>query len=103
MPKDNIEQDINSFLDKWDCKQLIRFFQDVMPLMELYNVDTESDWVRDEVGEGNERDIRLIRTVYLLSRIVDTHSGVFSSTRANFPKMWQKMENINAVKQERSF
>lgn len=92
MPKKTIEEDVNSFLEKWDCDQLTEFLRDIIPLFELYNVEENNDWVKDKVGDEDETNVRLIRTVYLVSRIADFHSGVLSSIRANFPKLWQRLE-----------
>ena len=97
MAKKSIEEDINSFLEKWDCEQLTKFLRDITPLFELYDVDQEEDWVKEEVGEENERNVRLIRTVYLVSRIAEFHSGALASIRVSFPRMWERMEKNGAV------
>ena len=92
MAKKNLEQQINEALEYWDCKKLIAFLRDIIPLFELYDVEDEDDWVKDAVGAEDERNVRLIRTVYLISRIAEFHAGPLVSFKCNFPKIWEKME-----------
>ena len=52
MPKrQSIEDQINAFLEVWDYEQLTAFLSDVIPVLELYNVDRDDDWVADAVGK----------------------------------------------------
>lgn len=98
MRKNNtIEEDINLFLEKWDDNQMCQFLRDIFPLFELYNVDEENDWVKEAVGEENERNVRLIRTVYLVSRIAEFHAGVLSAIKVNFKDLYKKMEKQGAL------
>lgn len=93
MPKKkSLEQEINEFLDLWDCKQLCAFLRDIIPLFELYDVDDEDDWVKEAVGEENQRNVRLIRTVYLVSRIAEFHTGKLCSVKMNFKDIYKRME-----------
>lgn len=91
--KKTIEQEINEFLEKWDCKQLTLFVNDIIPLLQLYDVDEEDDWVRDSVGEDNLRNVRLIRTVYLISKIAENHSAALCSTKMNFRNIFKRLED----------
>jgi hypothetical protein len=93
--KKTLEQLINEFLDVWDCKQQIAFLRDIIPLFELYDVEDEDDWVKNAVGEEDERNVRLVRTVYLISRIAEFHAGKLCSIKMNFKDLWQKMEKQN--------
>lgn len=90
--KKDIEQEINEFLDKWGCKEMISFLRDIIPLFELYDVEDEDDWVKEAVGEENERNVRLIRTVYLMSRIAEFHAGRLCMINVTFKNLWKKME-----------
>lgn len=90
--KKTLEHEINSFLEKWDEKQMCSFMRDVLPLFELYDVDENDDWVRDAVGNADERTVRLIRTVYLISKIAEFHAGVLSSLKINFQDLYRRME-----------
>lgn len=90
--KPSLEEDINSFLEVWDCKQQIDFLKDIIPLFELYDVDDENDWVRDVVGELNERNVRLIRTVYLVSIIAENHAGILCSIKMKFKNIFKRMQ-----------
>lgn len=93
--KKPIEDQINEALDFWDCKKQIAFLRDILPLFELYDVEDEDDWVKEASGEENERNVRLIRTVYLISKIAESHAGSLASFRMKFPKLHEKMELIS--------
>jgi len=90
--KKTIEQEINEFLESWDCKQQIAFLRDIIPLFELYDVEDENDWVKEAVGESNERNVRLIRTVYLVSKIAEFHAGKLCSIKMNFKDLFKRLE-----------
>lgn len=92
MTKKTIEQEINEFFDIWDVENLTAFFRDVFPLLELYNVDQDDDWVRDAVGDDNLQNVRLIRTVYLMSKIAENHAGKLAITSAKFKRIWRRLE-----------
>lgn len=95
MTKKTIEQEINDFLSYWGEKELIAFLRDIIPLFELYDVDDEDDWVKDAVGEENEQTVRLIRTVYLMSRIAEFHTGKLNLMRMRFKDLWKRIELQN--------
>lgn len=92
--KRDIEEEINDFLAIWGSKELISFLNEVIPLLELYDVDEKDDWVEKDVGgdEENIRTIRLIRTVYLISRIAELHAGKLSIIKMRFKDLWKRME-----------
>ncbi len=90
----DLEKDINNFLEYLDINKLLDLLEDIMPLAELYNISETNDWVRDTVGENKHRDIRLIRTVYLMSKIAEHHSGKFAMIRAKYPKLFERMEEV---------
>ncbi len=92
MPKKTVEQEINEFLERWDCKQMVAFMHDVIPLMELYNVDEEEDWVKDIVGDEDLRNVRLIRTVYLVSKIAEKHSGMLCMLKIQHKNLHSRMQ-----------
>lgn len=73
------------------------FFRDIVPLIELYQYDENGDWVAEAVGEENERNVRLIRTVYLISRIADFHSATLCRMKIQFKDLWRKMEKCEVV------
>lgn len=92
MAKKTLEQEINDFLDSWDCNQMCSFLRDIIPLFELYDVQDEDDWVKQTVGEDNERNVRLIRTVYLVSKIAEFHAGKLASIKVNFRDIYKRLE-----------
>jgi hypothetical protein len=92
--KRTIEEEINEFLEVWGEKQTTGFFEDILPLLELYNIEEGDDWVMDEVGgdKENVRTIRITRTVYLISRIAAFHAAKLCSVNCNFKDLWKRME-----------
>ena len=92
--KKDLNDLINEFLEIWDCESMTKFLEDVIPVVELYYVLENEDWVEKEVGgdEENVQNIRLIRTAYLMSRISDFHCGKLCSLRYNFKDLWKRME-----------
>jgi hypothetical protein len=93
-----LEQEINEFLDKWDRDQMCNFLRDIIPLFDLYDVENDSDWVKDIVGEDDFNNVRLIRTVYLVSRIAEFHGGVLSTLKINFKDLYKRMETQGKIK-----
>jgi len=96
--KKTLEQEINEFLEKWDRNQMCDFLRDIIPLFDLYDVENDRDWVKDAVGEDNATNIRLIRTVYLVSRIAEFHAGVLSTLKINFKDLYKRMESQGKIK-----
>lgn len=96
--KKDIETEINEFLNYFDCQKLTSFLRDIIPLFELYDVEDENDWVKEAVGEENERNVRLIRTVYLMSKIAENHSGALASIRVNYKDLWRRLEKKEIIK-----
>lgn len=90
--KRTLEEEINEFLERWDCTQMTAFLRDIIPLFELYDVENKDDWVLEAVGEEDERNVRLIRTVYLVSKIAENHSGILAYIRINHKRLWEKLE-----------
>lgn len=90
--KKSIEEEISDFLDLWGRDQLVSFLRDVIPLFELYDVQDEGDWVEEAVGQEDMRNVRLIRTVYLVSKIADFHAGRLSTIKCQYKELWKKMQ-----------
>lgn len=90
-----VEVEINEFLDYWNRDHMIEFLRLAEPLVKMFDVDDTDDWVRDEVGENDAHNIRLIRTVYLVSRIADFHAGRFVNIKIQFKDLWRRMEALD--------
>lgn len=90
--KKTIEQQINDFLGIFQADEIVSFIKDSFPLFQLYDVDETDDWLRDSVGEDDKNVVRLVRTVYIVSKIADNHSGILATIRARFNGLWKRME-----------
>jgi len=98
--KKDIQWELNEFLQEWDFEEMRDFFKLVEPLLELYDVSEKEDWVENEVGEEDCRNIRLIRTVYLVSRICERFAGRFVGINVKFKHLWRRLENQKAIEIE---
>lgn len=91
--KKPIENVLSEAMLFFDSKNLIDLLTDIFPLSHLYDIaDDESDWVIEEVGEENEPNVRLIRTLYLISKIADNHAGKLSLFKCKFPGLFKRLE-----------
>lgn len=97
MSKKTIEEEINEVLDIWTADHLTGFLREIIAFFEVYDVEDESDWILDAVGQEDERNVRLIRTVYLLSRIAEFYGGKLASMKVNFKNLYQRMEKKRVV------
>ncbi len=95
MPKKDLQQEINEFLELFDIKSLISFLECTIPLTELYDVDESDDWVEQKVGKDEVSTIRMIRTVYLISKLSELHGGKLATVKARFGKLYQRLEKIH--------
>jgi len=98
--KKTIESEINEFLDLWNFKEMSSFLSDIIHLLHLYDVDEQDDWVREAVGgsEENVQTVRLIRTVYLLSKIADKHASKLCKVNVHFKNLWKRLEQFEKDK-----
>lgn len=92
MPKRTIEEEINDFVDCWDSDTLTSLLTCMLPIIELYNVTEDVDWVKDAVGNDDVQNVRIIRTVYLISKFADLHAGRLSRIKAQFPQLWRRLQ-----------
>ncbi len=93
--KKTIETEINAFLEEFDIVKLLDIIEDIMPLCDLYSINEKDDWVKDLIGDDH-RHIRILRTVYLLSRIAERHGGKMATMRMKHPRLFEKMEKAEA-------
>ena len=102
MAKKDIQQEINEFLELFDIKTLISFLECTIPLTELYDVEENKDWVEDYVGKDQASTIRIIRTVYLISKLADTNGGKFATVKVRFANLWRRLEKIHDETKEQN-
>jgi hypothetical protein len=99
LKQNTLENEIKSILGIYGANELISLIEDTYELFELYNIDEQDDWIREEVGEEKTRDIRLIRTAYLLSRLAEHHGEFLKKIVKHAPKFYIKAESL--AKQEK--
>ena len=92
--KKTIEDQINEFVKVWDVDSLINLFDLYEKLRHLYDVTEEDDWLEKIVGLEDRRNVRVVRTIYILSKLSQCFSGKMAITKINFPNLWKKLENV---------
>jgi hypothetical protein len=100
MAKKDLNQEINDFLDVWGAQEMIEFFNDVMPLVNLYNIDMDKedgDWVSNLVDIEDLRAVRVARTAYLLIRFAEKHAGKMVSLKVQFSGLPKRMEKLECA------
>jgi hypothetical protein len=95
MAKKDLQQEINEFLEVFDVNTLISLLECIIPLRELYDVEENADWVENYVSKDQVSTIRIIRTVYLISKLAETSSGKLATVRAKFGNLWRRLEKIH--------
>jgi len=95
--KKTLEQEINEFLNVFGKNDLSNLLTDILPLLELYNVTEDKDWVRDAVGDEDCKNVRLIRTVYLMSWFCERHTSKMVSIKTKFKDLWRRLEKEGAT------
>jgi hypothetical protein len=93
--KKDLETEINEFINYFNCDCLMSFLKDTLPLFELYNIEEDDDWVEEIVGKEDKQNVRLIRTVYLMSIIAENQVPVLVGIRSKFKNLWKRMEQGN--------
>lgn len=67
--KKSLSDEVCGILGIFSKNEMCSLLQDLEDVYMLYDVDPKEDWVLDAVGEDDEREVRLSRTAYLLSKI----------------------------------
>lgn len=99
----NIENEIADFLMQWDYNKMADFLEDVMELFDLYNIRLGHDWVLDLVGADDVKNVRLTRTVYIMSKIAIKYGSHLYKLNCTFKSLPHRMEEIaKLVKKERN-
>jgi hypothetical protein len=94
MAKKPLEDRLLDFLGIWDLKALQGLLIELYEIYALYDVDEDDDWLEKDDGGKNVRNVRLIRTVYLLSRIGDLYAGKLCRSSAANKNLWKELEDV---------
>lgn len=92
MRKKELSEEIDSFLDTWGAEEMISFFEDVNELVHLYNVDENVDWLKDRVAEEDVKNVRIVRTVYLMSLLAHHFAGKLVNLNVRHKDLWKRIE-----------
>lgn len=86
----SINEYISRVMNKWNLISINPILHDMALLLELFDFD--EDWLKEQVGDEDEKMVRLIRTLYLYSLFCDRHIGTLVEFNAQFPKLWVRLE-----------
>jgi hypothetical protein len=97
MPKlrKTLEDEIEEFVDVWDAQTLIKLFEFIYPLFKLYDVTESDDWLEEILKDKEDvKNVRICRTVYLLSFMCDVFASKMVSTNVKFKNLHHRMEQL---------
>lgn len=92
MVRTDFNKEIESILNIYTEQNLCSFIEIAWEIGELYNADEYDDWVKDEVGIDNVREVRLARTAYLFSKLASIHGPLLKKIERRCPNFHEKME-----------
>lgn len=90
--KKTIQDEINEFLEIFGSSDLNSMFEDFCELFKLFDCDDKEDWLALKVGAENAREVRLIRTCYLISKIAENSASKLFKLKSKFPFFYRKLE-----------
>ncbi len=88
----DVEHEINEFFKIWEYREQCELMKCIIEMIKLYDIDEEDDWVRDEVGPEDCKNVRILRSVYLISRVSEMMSSKFMSVQLKHAGLWRRME-----------
>lgn len=109
MPKKTVEEELNDFLDIWKAEDMTSFFNDFIPLIELYKVRK----IRKNCKEGEdiyeyesetekqsvfEREVLIATTAYLMVKFAEKHAGRMVWLKTQFKGLPDRMNKIRDEK-----
>lgn len=97
MAKKTLEEEINSFFHDWNFEQMDEFLRLVRPLTELFPDNEDDDWIREAVDENDLQVVRMVRMVYLVSRLAEFHAGKLCTIKIRFKDLWRRLEQEGMV------
>lgn len=90
--KKTIHEEIGEMLQDFPAADLIALLRNMVPLWQLFDVDDESDWVANIVGEEDESNVRMIRALFLVSKLSDACSGMLCRISFKHKGFWKRLE-----------
>lgn len=91
-----IDKELNAFFQEFDAKSFAALLRDLIPIVEMYDLDESGEAVIDKVLDGDQQHkdaVVMIRTAYLISRLCDFHAGKLLSLRLSFKGLWKRLED----------
>src|ERR1700722_16802691 len=89
-----LETEVNDAINFWGIDKHTDFLEDILHILEIYGFQTK-EWI-DLPMEEEQITVRLIETIYMISKIADKHAGALASFKMTFPKLHERMEKIVA-------
>ena len=95
----SIEDEIQDLFEEWMPKKICDFMKDILHIFELYDLPDDEDWIAKEVGPENERNVRVIRTFYLLSKFAEKHAASLVRLNVKNSNLYNRLEKVrNSIK-----
>lgn len=94
MAKRTPEEEINAFLEIWGIDDLLKLIEELSLIFETYHIEDSDIPIFDGKTKEEIANIRIIRTVYLISRIAELYSGKLCITKIKVPRLYENLENV---------
>lgn len=89
-----IEKKLQEFFQIMPHEKLIGFAELAAELLEVFQAYEDCDW--DEIMANEDtRNVKIIRTVYIMSRLAEDYSGTLALVRVKYKDFWRKLEKIS--------
>lgn len=98
----DLNQEMAEFLLAWDGHKMTQFLRDAYEIFELYNIRPGKDWVADLVGEFDKDDVRVVRTIYLMSKLAQNFGAELLKLHCQFKGLPVRMEKAAADFKEKT-
>lgn len=91
--KKSLSDEICGILGIFSRSEMSSLLEDLEDIFMLYDVDPKDDWVTDAVGSEDERNVRLSRTAYLLSKLAE-HADKLKQIKRKFGGFHQRCKTV---------
>lgn len=92
--EEELETKVARFFEKWsfdDLNDCARYF---LEFLEIFQLDEEFDWDKEVLQDENNRNIKIIRCMYVMTKFADMYGSKLLATKLEFKSLWKKLEGI---------
>jgi hypothetical protein len=94
MAKRTPEEEINAFLEIWGTDDLLNLLEEISLVFETFYMENTDSPILEGKTDEEIANIRIVRSVYLISKIAELYGGKFCMTKMKVPRLYEKLENV---------